>query len=740
MWGVATGSSLVAMDKRLHGTAALATAFLLAGAASPTALAAPPEPPATEADALEQIVVVATKYESRVRDIAADVEVLTGEDLAAVLSTDLADTFRYLPGIAHEGGGSRFGEEGVTIRGIGGNRVALIIDGVPVSEHFAIGNFSNATRDFLDPALVGQIEVLKGPASALYGSSAMGGVVVVRSPDPRRLVGDDGIGGDAGFVYHGRDDSSHWTARLAMAGDGLSMLAAGSVRSGHEAESAAAPADERRYDRRAGLLRLGGDNRLGHDWRVTALSQTDETASDIRSVIGQGRFRSTTRLSGDDRSDFRLLSAEYGFSGGWLDRGVLRLFQADADIAQHTRDERAAAADPALLQRDFDYEQRLRGGELDLWRDVTAGGWSHRLGVGVAWTERRTAEQRDGSSERLADGLVSSVILGEDFPLRDFPLTVTRETGAWISDQAERGPLTLLMALRFDESRLNPEPDDIWRADNPAVEAVSVSASDVSPKLGAVYHLGSDIDLYLQYAHGFRAPPFEDANIGLDIPLFNIRAIPNPDLRSETSAGWEAGLRWQTARAAMNVGVFHTDYDDFIETKARIGVDPASGRLLFQSRNIDQARIRGIEAGGRLDLDGALRGFALHASAYYAEGEDRTTGASLGSVGPPEAVLGASWCSADARRSLTALLTAVRGVSTDAQPDGAFEPPGYATLDLYFDSLLGEHLTLRAGVGNATDRVYWRWSDLRGLDAGDPALPVLAAPGRNYSIGLRWDW
>jgi hemoglobin/transferrin/lactoferrin receptor protein len=43
--------------------------------------------------------------------------------------------------------------------------------------------------------------------------------------------------------------------------------------------------------------------------------------------------------------------------------------------------------------------------------------------------------------------------------------------------------------------------------------------------------------VYGQYAEGFRAPPFEDANIGFDIPLFGFRAIPNPDLRSETSQG-----------------------------------------------------------------------------------------------------------------------------------------------------------------------------------------------------------
>ena len=134
-----------------------------------------------------------------------------------------------------------------------------------------------------------------------------------------------------------------------------------------------------------------------------------------------------------------------------------------------------------------------------------------------------------------------------------------------------------------------PRADEIYAADNPGTPLAALSNSDVSPKLGAIYHVGDDIDVYVQYARGFRAPPFEDANIGLDIPLFNIRAIPNPALRSETSDGWELGMRWQGDRTRLQMGAFRTTYTDFIETKVRVGTDPVSGRLLFQSINIGDA-------------------------------------------------------------------------------------------------------------------------------------------------------
>lgn len=691
--------------------------------------------------ALEEIVVVATKRESRIRDVAADVSVITREDLEATLATSLADTFRYVPGVSHQGAGSRFGSEGVTIRGIGGNRIVLEIDGVPLSQHFSIGNFSNATRDFIDPALVGRIEILRGPASALYGSSALGGVVAVETPRAQHLLTHGSAGGDASAIHHGMDGSMHLASRIALASDTASLLLGGSFREGKAAETAAdvPAADGRDYRRRAGLLAVSGDNRYGHGWRVTALRQTDDVTTDIRSVLGVGRFAATTRLEGDDRTSFDLASAEYRIDDSlpWLDAVLLRVFYADADIDQDTIDERAAAAEPVLIARQFDFHQRLRGGEMNLWKEQAAGAWSHRWGFGAEWTERETAELRDGLARSLVDGSTSSSLLGEDFPLRDFPVSVTRELGVWLSDEMSRGPLTLIAALRHDANRLDPETDPIYRADNPSQDPVAVSASDISPKFGLVYRLGADTDVYFQYARGFRAPPFEDANIGLDIPLFNIRAIPNPELESETSDGWEAGLRWQGSRSRLQFAAFHTDYENFIETKARIGIDPESGRLLFQSRNIHEARIRGVEARGSLQF-GAL---TLHAAAYWAQGENRATGEPLGDVGPAQAVAGALWRSADARTELRALVTAVENWSRHDDTAGElFEPAGYAVVDFYAMHRIGERLALRAGIGNLTDRLYWRWTDVRGLAPGDPALPVLAQPGRHYSIGLQWDW
>ncbi len=693
--------------------------------------------------ALDEIVVVATKRATSVRDVAADVTVLNAADLQATLSTSLADALRFVPGVAHEASGSRFGTEGITIRGIGGNRIAMELDGVPLSDHFDIGNFSNATRDFADTGLIGQIEILRGPASALYGSSALGGVVAMRTLNPADYGRAEAMAGRASLLYRGLDESRNTEASLVLRGAWASLVVAGGFRDGSERQSAALDVAEDRQDYRrdAALVKLIGEDRFGHDWQISAVRQSRDTKTEITSVLGTGRFASTTRLEGDDRHTINILSAEYRFDGGLISEGLFRVFHADASIAQHTLDERALARSPASIDRGFFFDQRLQGAELNLWRDQELAGWSHRFGFGLEYTESRTEELRDGLSTSLVDGSETTDILGESFPLRDFPVTDERETGAYLSDQLSRGPLTLMLALRLDENRLSPTSDPIYEADNPVSPVVALSDADVSPKLGAIYHVGDDIDLYLQYAQGFRAPPFEDANIGLDIPLFNIRAIPNPGLRSETSDGWEMGMRWQGERSRLQLGAFRTSYTDFIETKVRIGVDPQSGRLLFQSINIGEAYIRGVEGGWSQDLSELIPGLTLQTSAYWAEGENRENGQPLNSVGPAEAVIGAHWQSVDERTKVRALLTATEGWSELDETSGElFEPPGYGVLDLFVARRVGENLTVRAAVGNVADRVYWRWSEVRGLAPDDVLLPTLAQSGRNYSIGLQWDW
>ena len=420
---------------------------------------------------------------------------------------------------------------------------------------------------------------------------------------------------------------------------------------------------------------------------------------------------------------------------------MVRGFYEDADIDQTTLDERGAARTPVSIDRYFSFEQEIVGAEINLWKDLASAGVSHRIGLGLEYQERRSEEYRDGLQTDMTTGVQTNVLLGEEFPLRDFPISKTKELAAYVEDTMSFGDWTVIAALRADRFELSPSQDPMYLEDYPFAELVSIDESDLSPKLGVVYTATPDIDVYLQYSHGFRAPPYADANIGLEIPLFNYRAIPNPDLRSESSDGLDIGLRWQGIHSSARVSAFYTRYDDFIESKVRLGTDPVSGRTLFQSQNLRETNIRGIEAAWSTRLTGALAAFGFDGSAYYARGKNTETDEALNSVGPAQAVLGASWYSQDQRRQIR-----LKAILTDSWSDRdesggeLFKPSAYAVFDLYLTQKIGARTTIRAGLHNLTDRTYWNWSDVGGLSPDDPLLPYLAQAGRSASISLNFNW
>ena len=460
-------------------------------------------------------------------------------------------------------------------------------------------------------------------------------------------------------------------------------------------------------------------------------------------MLGAGRFRSTTKLEGDDhqRLDVVSVAYEFGSPGNWIDSGVLRGFWEQAEIDQYTLDERAAARTPVSIDRAFSYDQEIRGIEVNLWKDFSNDRVTHRVGIGLEYRDRRTEEYRDGLSTSLATGEQTDVLLGEVFPLRDFPNSDTTETAAFVENTMSIGEKwTVIAALRADRYVLSPDVDAMYLDDYPDYETTHLDESDISPKLGVIYSINPGVDAYLQYSHGFRAPPYSDANVSLELPVFGVRAVPNPDLKSESSEGIDIGLRWYGLRSSARLSAFHTDYQHFIETKVNIGVDPVSGYTLFQSQNIDATTIEGIEAGWTMRF-GEQEQFVFEGSAFYARGDNESTGEPVNSVGPAQAVIGFGWLSTDQTRELRLKSTFADAFDRlDESAGELFKPAGYAVFDLYFSQKLGESITVRAGLQNLTDHTYWQWSDVRGLAPDDPILPYLAQPGRSASVSFNLVW
>ena len=146
------------------------------------------EPNDDEGLVLDTVTVVGSRVPRPVADVAGSVTVISNEQLERELVTDLEGLVNYQPGLSIETAGSRFAPSGINIRGVGGNRVKVEFDGVPVADHFQVGSFSHAGRDGVDPEYLSRVEILRGPASSLYGSDAIGGVVSMVSMRPHEYL------------------------------------------------------------------------------------------------------------------------------------------------------------------------------------------------------------------------------------------------------------------------------------------------------------------------------------------------------------------------------------------------------------------------------------------------------------------------------------------------------------------------------------------------------------------------
>lgn len=719
-----------------------------------TALILPGHAPAQDGESpreLEIVVVEAQKYPVREHEIAGTVSVIDDTRIEQELARDMEQLVRYEPGVEVPYQGSRFGNSGIVIRGIGGNRVRMEVDGVPVSDAFSIGDFSNASRDFLDVDSLKQVEIMRGPASALFGSNAIGGVVSFITKDPQDYLSGDGVYSDARGGYYSADDG--WVGNATVAGQtgDWAGMAQASWRQGHERQDI--EADPHDYDSLNLLAKVihGDPSHGGLGLTVERFDEDSET--DVVSLQGVQDFSAsfgfpyiivTDSVRAEDSRERTRLSIGQQWSDGWLGANYLRwrAYHQSSETEQDSVERRSTTVmtqtTPVEREREFRYEQDLYGAELNLVSDFSLGDVPNELAYGAEIEVAETSQIRDGFQLNLLTGETSPVVGPDDFPVRDFPESDTTSMGVYVQDRIALGPVTLIPGLRWDRYELDPEPDAIFTEDNPGVVPASLDDSNISPKFGVIWQLSDAWQLYGQYSEGFRAPPVNDVNVGFTNYRFGYTSLPNPDLESESSEGYEVGLRYAGSTAQLDFAAYHTDYDDFIQSLQVVGFDTVNNLVIFQSINIDRVEIRGLEA----QLDWAPQAFpeglSLRFAAAWSEGDNLENGQPLNSVQPFTAVAGLDYAAINGRWGGSLL---ARGASKQDRLDeteGAlYVPGGYLVFDATAWYRPTESTRIRAGLFNLTDEDYTRWLDVAGLPADTPDTGRFRSPG--FNVGLLFD-
>lgn len=228
----------------MAGASALA---LLAGMLATPALAQDGDP-LVVVDPRGTITVSATRVPQKIDEVPATVSVITDRQIADQLASDIKDLVRFEPGVsvrraptrfgAASGATGRDGNAGFNIRGLEGNRVLIQVDGVRVPDGFDFGAQSAGRGDYLDIGLVKSVEILRGPASALYGSDGLAGAVSFVTSDPVDFLRDGKqIAGLGRVAYDSADRQFSETAILAARSGDWSALVAYTRRDGHELDN-----------------------------------------------------------------------------------------------------------------------------------------------------------------------------------------------------------------------------------------------------------------------------------------------------------------------------------------------------------------------------------------------------------------------------------------------------------------------------------------------------------------------
>ncbi|ALN84471.1 tonB-dependent hemoglobin/transferrin/lactoferrin receptor family protein [Lysobacter capsici] len=744
---------------------ALALALLLALPAAALAADAP-APDGADVNELQRVVVSATRTERAVQDVPATVSAIDRERMDKELTRNIKDLFRYEPGIVVGSNRERFGLGDIRIRGLGGNRVRVLVDGISVSDSFSIGSFSNAGRNFVDLDTVKEVEVVRGPSSALHGSDALGGVVSFVTKDPEDYL-KDGANTYFGLKLgvESQNDGLYGGATAAFGGERWSGLVVVNHHQGQETENqgkrntldaSRTTPNPHDNDGRSLLTKLVYAPSDNQRFRLTVEGSEDQTDTDVftargtaLSAPGAPAVRVLSQTGNDHQTRARVAFAHEidSLDSAFADSLRWQIYRQDSETTQRTREQRVSVVggreiSPTLRLREFNFDQRVYGAEATAHKGFVTGSVEHTLTYGFEYENTEFRQKRDGRAINLTTGASTNVISPDTFPVRDFPVSKTQSAGVFVQDEIQfaDGQFRLVPAVRVDRYELRPQRDAIFTTDNPGVVISDLSKTSVSPKLGAVWHFAQQWSVYGGYQRGFRAPPYSDVNLGFTNLQFGYTAIPNPNLKPETSDGYELGLRFSGQAVYAQLSAYYNDYKDFIESNRQVSAPPQTPLIVFQSQNVAKARIRGVELRGGVDFgefSPAWAGWSLRGAAAYSKGEDKTADRPLESIAPLTATLGMAY---DREQWGVELAGRFAKRKSDLPAPGRFAAPGYGVLDLLAHWNFAPGAKLNVGVFNLADKTYWDAGDLPGIAATSTVIDRYSAPGRNVGASVSVSW
>jgi len=696
-----------------------------------------------EPQRLSEITVSATRTERETDSVPNTVSVYKQQtltrrdapDLRALLDgeVDLAVRSAAPRFTAAGASAGRAGNEGINIRGLEGNQVLMMVDGIRLPQSFSFGAFASGRADYIDMTSLSSVEVLRGPASAQFGSDGLAGALSLSTLAPDDLL-KNGMT-FAGFVSSSQQSTDKaWKLSGAVAGasgdwQGLLML---TNRRGHEiknqGENTAANATRTApnpSDTSSNTLLAKAGLRVNAQHRLMATleARTRRTDTEVLSARAASVSASTPSavidLDARDKTQRQRFSLEHRYedlNAPWLQSLKTQVYVQSSETTQYSAEDRYVSADRT---RYGSYKERLIGLSSQAQTQLA----SQRLSYGLDLSRNRI--------EGLRDGTVPPS--GESFPSKPFPNTDFTMAGAFVQDEIDVGNLSLIPGLRYERYSLQPQ------AQGYSGNIVKLSDQAVTPRLGLIWRAGPGLQPYLQWALGFRAPTPDQVNNGFANPAQGYKTVGNDKLKAEHANSVELGLRGQWAETwRWQLSAYRNSYRDFISQQLVSGAGTVADPSVFQYINLNKAHIEGAEA--RLIWQ-ATQALNLSAAWAQARGYSSATGVDtpLDTVQPQRLSLTARYEKGDWGLWGQWQHSAAKDASR-ISASSYYATPSYRVLDIGGDYRLTPTLNLSVAITNLSDSKYWRWSDVRGIAANSTVLDAYTAPGRQFQISARADF
>lgn len=645
---------------------------------------ASPAAPSTSVAAtmLAPITVTAMRVARRVDEVPASVSVLSAADLDRKNRQNLYDALRDTEGLDFGYSGSVAQQVAPTIRGVGGSfsgsTTQVLVDGM--GHDAAVSNLlGHGGLNFTAVQDIERVEIMRGPASALYGPGVIGGVINII---PKHWQGDTGAEINASY-------GSHATRSLGIA-VGTANEKLDLRLSGYAARSDGYRAIPTRD-------KWGQLDYAPRDWtddKFSLIAGYHPNVSDTFTLSLQSFATRSASQGGrpQERHDLDGQSATLGYRHTWDNNTALR---ADLRVSS--------------LDQKYRFDEEDWNGDIGNFALAYLGGRSSDTAGLLVQLETHPFEPNtlivgyshdDGDYESWGQSVGGTrSVTGSDDKIDALFVQDEHKLGAWV----------LSAGLRYD--RIDLSPDTV----NGVAKNGSGSIDHVlTPRLGARYFLDTRNSLYATAGRGY-------------LPALNsfkfvqpsTTRTDNPDLDPETSTTYEIGSSHRFDVATLRTAVYHTNY----RNKIALGTDTASG--LRQWQNIAVVKVDGIELAVQGQIGGAWQPYAnfnyTHARDYASGGGDGTQSLRVaprrfnaGLTYAPDA----SWSATVNARAVShqyfnALTTAERG-------------HGYGVIDAKVQWTLpfARDWTAFAACNNLGDRSYSEWN------SGE------YADGRTFTVGM----